>query len=451
MLMDKQQAAADSRSIIDLVREAGVVGAGGAGFPTHVKLAAKADLVIANGAECEPLLHVDQTIMQHQADRLITGLEAAMQAVGATRGVIATKKHYHDAVEALEKAIRGKTGLSLYLMDSYYPAGDEKSLIHDVTGEVVRSAKLPADYGCVVCNLGTLVNVAGALEGKAVTDKLVTVCGDVPQPATLQAPVGTSMREIIAATGFIGDENSHAVIEGGPLMGILRKDWDAPVSKTTGGLVVLPREHHLIAQITMTVERQVKIAMAVCCQCNMCTIMCPRNALGLHVEPHKAMRAIANGDSKLLGDVNSVLACCSCNLCTHYACNFGLTPGTVMTNIKNELLRAGVRPVTEREVILDQSLDTKRIPISRLIARMGLSDYNRPALFNPQALTPMSVTLPLKQHAGAPAQPVVRAGDRVQKGQVIANIAQNTLGANVHASIDGTVDAVTGSAIRINR
>jgi len=183
----------------------------------------------------------------------------------------------------------------------------------------------------------------------------------------------------------------------------------------------------------------------------MCTIMCPRNALGLRVEPHKAMRAIANGESRLLGDVNSVLACCSCNLCTHYACNFGLTPGTVMTNIKTELLRAGVRPVTEQEITLDQSLDTKRIPISRLIARMGLSPYNRPALFNPQALTPQSVTLPLKQHAGAPAQPVVRAGDRVQKGQVIAGIAPGTLGANVHASIDGTVDAVTGSAIRINR
>ena len=450
MLRTEQQAAATGRGIIDMVRAAGVVGAGGAGFPTHVKLAAKADLVIANGAECEPLLRVDQTIMQHQADRVIKGLEAAMQAVGATRGVIATKKHYHDALDALETAIRGKERLSLYLMDSYYPAGDEKSLIHDVTGEVVRSAKLPADYGCVVCNVGTLVNVSDALEGKPVTDKLVTVCGDVPHPATLMAPLGTSMRAMIAATGFTGDENTHTVIEGGPLMCHVRADWDMPITKTTGGLVVLPKDHHLIAQITMTVERQVKIAMAVCCQCNMCTIMCPRNHLGLQVEPHKAMRAIANGDSKLLGNVNSVLACCSCNLCTHYACNFGLTPGTVMTNIKNELARAGVRPVTEQEITLDTSLETKRIPISRLIARMGLSTYNRPALYNPAPVAPKSVTLPLKQHLGAPAQPVVRPGERVSKGQIIARMAQDALGANIHASMDGTVDAVTDSAIRIN-
>ena len=451
MLKTGQQAAADGRSIIDRVRAAGVVGAGGAGFPTHVKLAAKADLVIANGAECEPLLRVDQTIMQHQADRLVIGLEAAMQAVGASRGVIATKKHYHEAVAALEAATEGKEALSLYLMDSYYPAGDEKSLIHDVTGEVVRSAKLPADYGCVVCNVGTLVNIADALEGKAVTDKLVTVCGDVPQPATFQAPVGTAMRALIAATGFTGDERTHAVIEGGPLMGHVRDSWDNPITKTTGGLVVLPRNHYLITQITMTVERQVKIAMAVCCQCNMCTIMCPRNSLGLHVEPHKAMRAIANGDSKLLGNVNSILACCSCNLCTYYACNFGLTPGTVMTNIKNELARAGVRPETEQEIALDPSLETKRIPISRLIARMGLSAYNRPALYNPDALVPQAVTLPLRQHLGAPAQPVVRAGDRVDKGQLIARMAPDALGADIHASMSGTVDAVTDSAIRIKR
>lgn len=449
MLKAERQAA--SAGIADLVRAAGVVGAGGAGFPTHVKLAARADLVIANGAECEPLLHVDQTIMQYQAERVVRGLLAAMEAVGAARGVIATKKHYHEAVQALETAIGGKAQLSLHLMDSYYPAGDEKSLIHNVTGEVVRSARLPADYGCVVCNVGTLVGVADALEGRPVTDKQVTVCGDLPQPMTLSAPVGTAFRALIEATGFKGDERSHTVIEGGPLMGHVRDDWDAPVTKTTGGLVVLPKDHHLITQTTMSVERQVKIAMAVCCQCNMCTIMCPRNALGLRVEPHKAMRAIANGDSGLLGDVNGVLACCSCNLCTHYACNFGLTPGTVMTNIKGELARAGVRPVTEQEIVLDASLETKRIPVSRLIARMGLSAYNRPALFNPLALAPERVTLPLRQHLGAPAQPVVRPGDRVTRGQPVARMAQGALGADVHASMDGTVDAVGDSAIRIIR
>ena len=438
------------KSISALVQEAGVVGAGGAGFPTHVKLQAKAELVIANGAECEPLLYVDQSLMQEESSRIIRGLEAAMEAVGAKRGVIATKSHYHDAVEAIEKAIVGKDNISLFLMDSYYPAGDEKSLIHEVVDEVVRSAKLPADYGCVVCNIGTLCNIADALEGKSVTDKFVTVCGDVPSPATLLAPVGTSIREMLAAAGFTGDEASYRVIEGGPLMGHIKVSWDDPITKTTGGLVVLPRDHYLVTQHEMPVERQVKIAMAVCCQCNMCTIMCPRNALGLHVEPHKAMRAIANGNSQLLGDVNGVLACCSCNLCSFYACNFGLTPGTVMTNIKNELMRAGVKPKTEIEIHPDKALDTKRIPISRLLARMGLSKYDHPAHFNSKPLQPKQVVLLLKQHVGQPAQSLVQVGQRVVKGQLIAHIPEGSLGANIHASISGTVTRADATGICIS-
>ena len=437
-------------SIASRVQAAGVVGAGGAGFPTHVKLQAKAELVIANGAECEPLLYVDQTLMVVETDRVIRGLEIAMQAVGASRGVIATKLHYHDAVEALNFAIKDKPHLSLYLMDSYYPAGDEKSLIHEVTGEVVRSAKLPADYQCLVCNIGTLCNIADAFLGKPVTDKLVTVCGDVPRAATLMAPVGTSIREMLAPTGFEGDESGWRVIEGGPLMGNIKENWDDPITKTTGGLLVLPREHYLVMQKEMSVARQVKIAMAVCCQCNMCTILCPRNILGLRVEPHKAMRAIANGHSGLLGDVNTILACCSCNLCTYYACNFGLTPGTVMTNIKNELIKAGVKPHTETEIYLDASLETKRIPISRLVSRMGLSPYDHPAHFDTRTLTPCEVFLPLKQHVGQPAQMLVRQGDKVQKGQLIASMPAGKLGACIHASIDGTVIHADLAGIRIS-
>lgn len=447
---DHSVAEASELSVYALVQQAGVVGAGGAGFPTHVKLQTRAELVIANGAECEPLLYVDQTLMQQESARVIRGLEVAMEAVGAKRGVIATKSHYHEAVESLKQAIVGKDTLSLFLMDSYYPAGDEKSLIHDVTGEVVRSAKLPADYGCVVCNIGTLCSIADALDGKPVTDKYITVCGDVPSPATFLAPVGTSIRKLLAAAGFEGDESNYRVIEGGPLMGHIKASWDDPITKTTGGLVVLPRDHYLVTQVEMPVERQVKIAMAVCCQCNMCTIMCPRNALGLHVEPHKAMRAIANGNSKLLGNVNGVLACCCCNLCTFYACNFGLTPGTVMTNIKNELIRAGVKPQTETEIHPDTALETKRIPISRLIARMGLSKYDRPAHFNPAPLQPQQVVLPLKQHVGQPAQGLVQVGQRVVRGQLIARIPEGVLGANIHASISGTITRADAAGICIS-
>ena len=298
-------------NIVEQVRLSGVVGAGGAGFPTHVKLGARAEYVIANGAECEPLLRVDQLLMQRRADRVVRGMELAMQATGAKQGVIATKAHYEGAVKALKAALGNRKDITLHLMDSYYPSGDEKSIIYEVTGRVVPSAKLPADVGCVVSNVATLCNIADAAEGRPVVDKDVTVGGDVPHPLTVTVPVGTPMREVIALSGFTGAKEDYALIVGGPCMGKLEEDWDAPVTKTTGGLLMLRRTHLLIARRTQSPERLLKIARAVCCQCSQCTQMCPRNALGLHVEPHKAMRAITTGNGALLGNAldNAMEAC----------------------------------------------------------------------------------------------------------------------------------------------
>ena len=366
-------------NIVEQVRAAGVVGAGGAGFPTHVKLGAKAEYVIANGAECEPLLRVDQLLMQRRADRVVRGMELAMQATGAKKGVIATKAHYEGAVKALRAALGDRDDITLHLMDSYYPSGDEKSIIYEVTGRVVPSARLPADVGCVVSNVATLCNIADAVEGRPVVDKDVTVGGDVPHPLTVTVPVGTPMREVIALSGFTGTKDGYALIVGGPCMGKIEEDWDAPVTKTTGGLLLLKRTHLLIARRTQSPERLLKIARAVCCQCSQCTQMCPRNALGLHVEPHKAMRAITTGNGALLGNARSVLACSSCGVCTNYACHMGLSPSEVMAQLKDEMGRAGIRPVPETDIRVDPFIVQKRVPVKRLIARMGLAAFDAPA------------------------------------------------------------------------
>ena len=296
------------------------------GFPTHVKLAVNAERVIVNGAECEPLLRVDQLAMQHHADRVVRGLMLAMEAAHAPEGVIATKEHYEEAVEALRRAIAGKSNLRLHLMESYYPSGDEKSVIYEVTGRVVPTGKLPIDAGCVVINVGTAIGIADAVEGKPVTDKSVTVCGDVPQPVTVTVPVGTGMREVLKLSGFAGDEREYALIVGGPCMGSLAENWEDPVTKTTGGLLVLKRSHPQIRMRQITMEQQARLARAICCQCNRCTQLCPRHAMGLPVEPHKAMRAISTGNAELLGNAAGVLACSSCGLCTNFACEMGLTP-----------------------------------------------------------------------------------------------------------------------------
>ena len=436
-------------NIVELVRAAGVVGAGGAGFPTHVKLNGKAEYVIANGAECEPLLRVDQLLMQRQADLVVRGMELAMEATGAKHGVIATKAHYHGAVGALEKALVGHGNIRLHLMDSYYPSGDEKSIIFEVTGRVVPSGKLPLDVGCVVSNVASLVNIAAAVSGKPVTHKDVTIGGDVPHPITVTVPVGSPIREVMALSGFKGSKDDYALIVGGPCMGKLEENWDAPVTKTTGGLLLLRRSHMLIARRTQSPERLLKVARAVCCQCSQCTQLCPRNALGLNVQPHKAMRALITGNGALLGDPKTILACSSCGVCTNYACHMGLVPSEVMALYKSELGKAGVRPTPEEDICLDPFIVQKRVPVGRLIARMGLSAYDVPAPYTDTGYRPASVLLPLRQHVGKPAEPVVKVGDRVRTGDLIAEIPEKSLGARLHASIDGVVTAVDANGIRI--
>ena len=436
-------------NIVDSVRAAGIVGAGGAGFPTHVKLNGRAEVVIANGAECEPLLRVDQLLMQREAAQVVRGMELAMEATGAPRGVIATKAHYHDAVSALRRALDGRSDITLHLMDSYYPAGDVKSIILEVTGRVVPSGRLPLDVGCVVSNVATLANISAAANGAPVIRKDVTVGGDVPRPITVTVPVGSPIREVIALSGFSGSREDFALIVGGPCMGRLEENWEAPITKTTGGLLLLKRSHPLIVRRTQSPERLLKVARAVCCQCSQCTQMCPRNAMGLNVQPHKAMRALITGNGTLLGDPKAILGCSSCGVCTNYACHMGLVPSEVMALYKAALGKAGIRPEPEAQITPDPFIVHKRVPVRRLIARMGLSAYDVPAPYTETSYRPGAVTLPLRQHVGKPSVPVVRVGDRVRAGDLVAEIPEKALGARIHASIDGIVTAVDANAIQI--
>jgi Na+-translocating ferredoxin:NAD+ oxidoreductase RnfC subunit len=372
-----------------------------------------------------------------------------MEAAHAPEGVIATKKHYHEAVDTLRRAIAGKPNLHLHLMESYYPSGDEKNVIFEITGQVVPTGKLPIDLGCVVINAGTALNIADAVDGVPVTEKAVTIAGDVPEPLTVTVPIGVSMRDVLRLSGFAGDERDYALLVGGPCMGNLAENWDEPVTKTTGGLIPLRRNHQQITRRLLTVEQQAKLARAICCQCNRCTQICPRNAMGLPVEPHKAMRAISTGHADLLGNAAGVLACSSCGLCTNFGCEMGLTPSIIMTMLKGELAKAGVKPVPETGIVPEPWIALKEVPVKRLIARMNLTDFDRDAPLSSKTVKPASVTLPLRQHVGKPAEPVVKVGDMVARGQLIAAIPDQSLGAALHASIGGTVSAVTANAITI--
>ena len=429
-----------------IVCDAGILGAGGAGFPTHVKINCKAEFVLANGAECEPLLRVDQQVMQVYAADVVKGIRAVKEFTGAKRAVICLKEHYHDAVSALKKAIQEFNDVEIHLLDGYYPAGDEQQIVYEVTGRVVPTGGLPLDVGAVVCNVSTLVNIANAMDGKKVIEKHVTVGGAVKNPVTVRVPVGISLKEVLEAAG--GTTEDCLYIIGGPCMGRVVDTLDIPVTKTTGGLLALPKNHPLFASKSEAID--LKRMMSVCCQCSMCTQMCPRNALGLNVQPHKAMRSVANGIG-LLGDFNGIFSCCNCGLCTYYACNFGLKPSQIMQMLKSKIASQGTRPRKEVFTTPDGGLENKKVPVSRLIARMGLTKYDVPAPLQDKVLATDCVRIFLRMGVGAPSVPKVAVGDKVRKNQLIADIAEGKLGVKMHASISGTVSDITSDYIEIRR
>ena len=336
-------------NLVEHVRLAGVVGAGGGGFPTHVKLAATADTVIANGAECEPLLHKDAAVMERQAGELVHGMVLAMQAVDAKDGFIGIKAKNRHAVAAVEAACAG-TPVRVHLLGDYYPAGDEYDLVYSVTGRLIPPAGIPLHVGVVVANVETLVNIAAAAEGHAVTHKTLTIAGAVAEPLTLTVPLGVTLRECLQAAGGATVADPVLAI-GGMMMGEHTGDFDRPVTKTTGGVIVLPRDHHVMARKFKPVKIQHAIGKSACDQCRYCTEYCPRYLLGYAVEPHQVMRSLAfTATGKEYWNDWAAL-CCSCGLCTLFACPEELYPKEACDQSKAEMRQQNVKWSHECPVI----------------------------------------------------------------------------------------------------
>jgi Na+-translocating ferredoxin:NAD+ oxidoreductase RnfC subunit len=436
-------------NLVEQVRQAGVVGAGGGGFPTHVKLAAKADTVIANGAECEPLLHKDAVIMERHATDLVRGMQLAMDAVGARQGVIGIKAKKKHAVEAVTAACQG-TGVRVQLLGDYYPAGDEYDLVFNVTGRLIPPQGIPINVGVVVNNVETFVNIAAAAEGRPVTHKLLTIAGAVKSPITLHVPLGTTYRDCVVAAGGLATDDPVLLV-GGLMMGQTTDDLDTPVTKTATGVVILPRTHHVIQRKLKPSISQAKIGKSACDQCRYCTEYCPRFLLGYAVEPHQVMRSLSFTATGAAHWNQWAALCCACGLCTLYSCPEELFPEEACDVSKIEMRRANQKWTGPTTVKPHPMLDGRRVPIKTLARKLHVTDYDVPAPFVAETLSPARLVLPLKQSAGTPCLPKVKAGDRVRAGQVIGEPAPNTLGALLHTPAAATVREVTDAHIILDR
>ncbi|MCX7427071.1 MAG: SLBB domain-containing protein [Planctomycetia bacterium] len=439
-----------SRITVHDVAEAGVVGAGGAGFPTHVKLAAQADTVLVNAAECEPLLHKDKEVLRAHGDGVIEGLAIAMRLVGAKRGVIGIKEKYGDVIKLLRPRL--SAGIEIAPLRDAYPAGDEFILVYDVLGRVIPPGKIPLAVGAVVMNVETALNVAQA-DRRPVTDKYLSVAGAVAEPATLRVPVGITLAECVAAAGGATVPDANYIV-GGVMMGRLETNHDALVDKTTGGVIVLPDEHVVVRRYRQDWPRIVRVGRSACDQCSFCTELCPRWLLGHPIEPHRAMRSL---EFNLVGEANVIgtAFCCECNLCTMMSCPEDLDPKNVCAQNKRRLLAEKKRyenpPFDPRRPELHMA--NRKTPTARLMQKLGLRQFRNVGPLRDEVLRTAKVGIRLKQHIGAPCEASVRVGDRVAKGQVVGRPAvadgKPALGAAVHASIDGTVTAIDNGVVWI--
>ncbi|MEW6264000.1 MAG: 4Fe-4S dicluster domain-containing protein [Thermodesulfobacteriota bacterium] len=435
--------------VVERVRAAGVVGAGGAGFPTHVKIDARVEVALANGASCEPLLKSDVELMARETEAVLTGLEAVMAATAAKRGLVCLKAKHEKALAALEDQCGrgGFPGVEIEKLGDFYPAGDEMVLVYEVLGRVTPEGGLPLEVGAVVGNVESLVNVAAALEGRPVTERRLTVAGEVRRSIVAKVPIGLSLGEVIDLAGgpTVAD---FKVVLGGPMMGLVTDDLTTPVTKTTSGIIVLPAGHNVITGKIKDPERIRYITKVACCQCSRCTDLCPRRLLGHGLEPHKIMRQLGSPLGPARAVTRDALICSECGVCEKFACPMMISPREVNARIKKELLAGGVKRLSQRETYTPSAFrEVRRVPTSRLIERLNLGRYDRPPEYYDQEIKPRRVVIPLKQHLGAPARAVVQPGDWVRKGDLIGEIPDGVLGARVHASLEGRVAAVDGSVV----
>lgn len=438
----------EMKELSSLLQQNGIVGAGGAGFPTYAKLDERAKTIILNCAECEPLLRLHRQLLEKYAQEILDTFHLMGQAIGASEIVIGIKKEYKKTIEALKQYIGEYPEARLGLLDEVYPAGDEVVLIYEVTGKVVRPGGLPIESGVAVFNVETVYNVYRAMKHqKPAADKLVSVVAEVNKPVTVRVPIGCTVEEVVELAGGVTTPNPVYFI-GGPMMGFIGSGA-MPVTKTTNAILVLPEDHLIIQKKRRKASIDLKRAAASCCQCSMCTDLCPRNRLGHPIEPNRFMRAAAMQDIQQPDIFVNTMFCSCCGLCEMYSCPQGLSPRTLLAEYKAGLRQHGVKAPQVTAAPVGEEREYRKIPMKRLMARLGLMEYDKEAPLQDDVVPVKKVKIMLSQHIGAPAVPVVSAGEHVEAGQMIAAPGKG-LSVAIHASISGNVLEVTDKYVIIN-
>ena len=300
--------ALSAEALMDIIHEAGIVGMGGATFPTHVKLSSglnKVDTIIVNVSECEPYIVADDRLCQEHAPEVLSGLRIIMKILGLDTAHVAMEDNKPDAAKAILEASKDDNGIYLDILPAKYPQGAEKQLIKAITGREIPSGGLPAAVGCAVFNAATCKAIHDAVyDGMPLIRRIVTVSGDiVMQPKNLLVPIGTSFNDLLEAVGH--KENPYKVLSGGPMMGAAQYDLAVPVIKGTNAVTVLGERNRFAAEQSQ------------CIRCGKCIDACPMKLM-----PVLMYKALMSADVEEMKSVN-LMDCIECGCCA-YTC-----PGNV--------------------------------------------------------------------------------------------------------------------------
>lgn len=428
------------------VFEAGVIGAGGAGFPTHFKLDQGMDYLIINGAECEPLIYTDYEIMEHFGSEIAVIIRDMLEALHIKKAIWGIKSKHQKLIDQLNTITAQDDNIEIRPLDNIYPAGDELTLIYKCTGIVIPKGQLPSSKKIIELNVETLYNIYESIyRNHPVTDKYVTLSGAVEKPKVIKVPIGTPFKELIKQVTLTVPE--YDLLLGGPMMGRFVSS-EGKVTKTTKAIILLPKGSYLARKKEAAGIESVRRVMSSCSQCRMCTDLCPRNRLGHHVEPHKLMNAFANGIVQNSDKLETALGCCGCNTCSYYACHHDLNPAELMMMVKRELMKQGVKPPPMADTSKSMNVTTE-IPSGRLIEKLGLKKFDKHADFEEHVISQKLVYIPLGAHIGKKAVPVVSIGDFVKAKEKIAVGEADSISANMHSSISGVVKSITETEIII--
>lgn len=420
-----------------IIKEAGIVGAGGAGFPSYAKLADGADTLLINGSECEPLLYTDYFILKTAFDEVVEGIKIVKDFLKVENALLCIKQHTADKLSLGEGEVLD-FGISVKVLPNVYPMGDEISMIYEALGRVVKPGNLPITAGVIVYNVETVYNVFKAVKyGNSVVEKYVMIGGNVQNPIVAKVPVGTPVISLFNKYGITVDENS-TVLDGGPSMGKIINIYKAVVTKTTKSLLVLPNSTTAIACKKINAKTSIARAETACCQCMRCTDLCPRGLLGYPLEPHKMVRTAAHAVSIIPDMVLAATLCCGCGICEALACCQGISPRAVISEYKALLAKNKKRFVGTKEIEAKVERNYRMIPSDRWSSVLGVLKYDKMPKFVGEDFNYDKVEILLSQHIGAPSVPIVKNGDIVKKGQKIAESASG-LSLPQYASIDGVV------------